>query len=733
MNNPLAGRITLQAVIRILVTVVTVVLATLWMAHRQNDQAQSSTSTMVRGGLVAWEDHVKAFARDYALWDAGYDAYVAGDTEWLYENYGAGITETEVADVIVLFGQDGAITYASKKTGLPGDPRDVFSPDIVAEIQKIAEDISVEDGEQRAGYFRSGDDVLMIAVAHITPVSRLDEFDTTSLPYMVLGLYLNKERLVDLGEKFLIEDPHLELGAPSSEIFKGGFPVIEDMSGQPVASLVWTPPTPGFSVLRNVSVPLSVGIALSCLFAVATAFRTRTVADKLAASEAAAVTSSRRDSLTGLMNRYGFNELIEASALSSASRLCQLAMIYIDINGFKTVNDSIGHHGGDELIKQLAARLKEKLPPGATFARIGGDEFAVALLRPDINEAAAAAAAALVHAFDAPFVASGFEFHVTAAVGYAFADRQTVTPAELLRRADVAMYQAKSGSAREAVVYHSTMETGAVEKKRLEVALRRGIDNGEISVVYQPVVRASDLNMVGVEALVRWTSRELGVVAPSAFVPVAEETGLIHDVGRIVADRVCRDLKRWTGMKMSINISPVQLRDPNFVKDLMGTIRKEGASPRQFELELTEGILVNNPTIAKRKLAHLKDLGFTLSLDDFGTGFSSIGYLRQFPFDTLKVDRFVREIGLNGTANALIQSLVSFGDAMNLSVVAEGIETTEQLKLIRLVQCEYAQGNLISGAITGCEIDALLERLGPEKRFDLGDSTAADQTASARG
>ncbi len=732
MNNPLGGRITLQVVIRILVTVGTVILATLWMAHKQNQQAQQATLTMVRGGLAAWEDHVKAFTRDYALWDAGYDAYVAGDKEWLYENYGSGITETEVADIIVLFGQDGKITYESVKEELKTDPSEIFTPDVVARIQEIAKDISVPDGEQRGGYFRSGDDIIMIAVAHITPVSRLAEFDTTALPYMVLGLYLNEERLVDLGRKFLIEDLHLELGRPAAEVIESGFPVITDMTGEPIAAMTWSPPTPGLAVLKKVFLPLSVGIALSCLFALATAFRTRSIAIRLSANEAAAVVASRRDNLTGLMNRYGFNELIESPEFKQSSEAGELAMVYIDINGFKAVNDSIGHHGGDELVKLLATRLKAALPPGTVFARIGGDEFAAALCGKNVKETTAGAAASMVHAFDEPFTVSGFEFHATAAVGYAIAGGRDLTPAELLRRADLAMYLAKNVAEREALAYHPTMETGALEKKQVEAALRRAVDAGDIRVFYQPVVRAADLTVVGLEALVRWNSKEFGNVAPALFIPVAEETGLIHEIGRIVLRQACEDLARWPRLKMAINISPVQLRDPNFADDMMAIVERYGMSPHQFELELTEGILVNNPTIAKRKLAVLKDLGFILSLDDFGTGFSSIGYLRQFPFDILKVDRsFIRDIGLNSTANALIQSLVSLGDAMDLSVIAEGIENEDQLKLLRLVQCEYVQGFLISRPVPASDIDALLDSLGEERKIKLGSGSLPERMVAA--
>jgi diguanylate cyclase (GGDEF)-like protein len=728
MHNPLAGRITLQAVIRILVTVVTVVLATLWMAHKQNEQAQQATLTMVRGGLAAWEDQVQAFTRDYALWDEAFDAFNARDNEWLYENYGSGITETEIADVMVLFGQDGTITYESVKEELQTDPRMIFTPEIVAQIQEIAKGISVPDGETRGGYLRSGDDIVMIAVAHITPVSRVAEVDTTKLPYMVLGLYLSEDRLGELGQKFLIEDLHMELGRPTPAVAEGGFPVISDMTGKPIAAMIWSPPTPGFAVLRNVFLPLTVGIALSCLFAIATAFRTRNITAKLAANEAAAVVASRRDNLTGLTNRYGFNELLDSDEFKQSSEAGERALVYVDINGFKAVNDSIGHHGGDELVTLLAARLKAALPPGTVFARIGGDEFAAALRGKNVKDTAAGAAASMVHAFDEPFTVSGFEFHATAAVGYAIANAPDITPAELLRRADLAMYLAKNVAEREALAYHATMETGALEKKQVEAALRRAVDAGDIKVYYQPVVRAADLTVVGLEALVRWNSKEFGQVAPALFIPVAEETGLIHEIGRIVVRQACEDLARWPDLKMAINVSPVQLRDPNFADDLMAIIERYGMSPHQFELELTEGILVNNPTIAKRKLAVLKDLGFILSLDDFGTGFSSIGYLRQFPFDILKVDRsFVRDIGLNATANALIQSLVSLGDAMDLSVIAEGIENEDQLKLLRLVQCEYVQGFLISRPVPASDIDSLLVSLGEERKIRLGSAAISDR------
>jgi diguanylate cyclase (GGDEF)-like protein len=425
----------------------------------------------------------------------------------------------------------------------------------------------------------------------------------------------------------------------------------------------------------------------------------------LATSEKHALEAARTDSLTGLINRHGFNQITESLAPAPDERL---GIIYLDVNGFKAVNDSIGHHGGDDLVKALANRLVGVLPPSASLARVGGDEFSVLVRGANVGELIPSVAASLIHAADLPFSVSGFEFHVSVAVGYAVADSD-VRAEEVLRRADLAMYQAKGSGDREAVAYHPNMETGALEKKQIEKALRPALERRELKLVYQPIVRASDHAIVGLEALARWPSKELGMVSPDVFIPVAEETGLIHDIGRYMFEQACEDAARWPGLCIAVNVSPVQLRDPSFCDDLVAILERYHLSPDRFELELTEGILVKNPTLAKRKLDRLKEVGFKLSLDDFGTGFSSIGYLRQFPFDKLKIDRcFVREIGLNPTANALIQALVSLGEAMELAVVAEGIELKTQLDLLRLLRCEFIQGYYFSKPLPAADIADLL-------------------------
>jgi diguanylate cyclase (GGDEF)-like protein len=712
MAKAITGRITLNLIAGIIITVVTVMSTIFWMAARHNEAAARSTETMVVGGVEAMGKRLQQLANDYAWWEEAYDAWKRGDAEWINANIGTGITDTKIADLLVIISPEGKVDYEWMVEGAPDRTADIITPAMIATLRGIADKMPVDNSAARTGYTDAPSAPMMLGIQHITPFSRASEVKSSDLPILVFGQYLAGQRLADLGKSFLIDDLTFARGDAGADPLVA----VHDLAGRPLGHFQWTPPKPGDALLGKVLLPIGIALTLFCVVALVTAFRARKLAIQVTNSEQEAVVAARTDSMTGLKNRMGFTELVTSPESAAACAEGHLAVIYLDVNGFKAVNDSIGHHGGDMLVKTLAERLASVLVPGAELARVGGDEFAVLMSGKSAGVAAAAAASAIVHSFDRPFTVAGFEFHVSAAVGYAVADAGAADPTELVRRADVAMYHAKGAAERDAVVYHPTMETGALEKKQVETGLRRAIEQGELQVYYQPVVRAADLGMVCVEALVRWTSPEFGAVSPALFIPVAEETGLIHDIGRFVIDRACRDLLRWPDLKVAINISPVQLRDPNFANDLLAVVERHGLSPHQFELELTEGILVSNPTIAKRKLATLKELGFVLALDDFGTGFSSIGYLRQFPFDILKVDRsFVRDIGLNQTANALIQSLVSLGDAMDLDVIAEGIENEDQLRLLRLVQCEYVQGFHISRPVPAAEIDALVAAEKPQR------------------
>ncbi len=718
MAKAITGRITLNLVAGILLTVLTVTFAVSWMAQRQNEEAQRATRTMVSGSIDALLRELGGVLNDNGWRAQLYGAYVRQDEARLTVNLGAAVTRAAFGEMVAIVSPSGRVEHVWRATPDVIQPRQVLTPATTETMVRALSEPRLTNTGIRTGFIAAPGGAMMVAFARLVPRYGGIADDGATSPILVVGQPMSEAFLRKLGQGLLVSDLRFQTSAADAAGSQSAFLPIADFSGKNIGEFSWKLPAPGYAALNEVALPLGLAVLVFSIIAVISAVQARRLAVALTTSEQIAVTAARTDSLTGLMNRNGFNQILESEPFQEASTAGNLAMIYFDVNGFKAVNDSIGHHGGDELVKVIAERLSSKLPPGTPFARIGGDEFAVALVGNKVKEAAEACAGALVHALDEPFTVCGFEFHVTAAIGYATANRRGLTPAEVLRRADLAMYQAKAAAEREAVSYHPSMETGALEKKQIEKALRKAIETRELTVVYQPIVRANDFSIVALEALVRWNSPEFGTISPTLFVPVAEEAGLIHDVGRFVLRQVCEDFWRWPDMRVTVNISPVQLRDPNFADDLMALIKRHGVEPPSLELELTEGILVNNPTIAKRKLAALKELGFGLSLDDFGTGFSSIGYLRQFPFDRLKVDRsFVREIGINPTANALIQSVVSLGDAMNLAVVAEGIENAEQLTLLRLVQCEFIQGFFISKPITAAEVTDLFATAGPERKI----------------
>ena len=718
MAKAITGRITLNLVAGILLTVLTVTFAVSWMAQRQNEEAQHATRTMVSGGIDALLRELGGILNDNGWRAQLYGAYVRQDEVRLTVNLGAAVTRAAFGEMVAIVSPSGRVEHEWRASPNVVQPRQVLTSATTEAMATMLSEPRLTNTGIRTGFIAVPGGAMMVAFARLVPRYGGTVDDGATSPLLVVGQPMSEAFLRRLGRGLLVSDLRFQPSTVDGAGSESAFLPVADFSGKNIGEFAWKLPAPGYAALNEVALPLGLAVLVFSIIAVISAVQARRLAVALTTSEQIAVTAARTDSLTGLMNRNGFNQILESGPFQEASTVGNLAMIYFDVNGFKAVNDSIGHHGGDELVKVIAERLSSKLPPSTPFARIGGDEFAVALVGDGVKQAAEVCAEALVHALDEPFTVCGFEFHVTAAIGYATANRRGLTPVEVLRRADLAMYQAKAAAEREAVSYHPSMETGALEKKQIEKALRKAIETRELTVVYQPIVRASDFSIVALEALVRWNSPEFGTISPTLFVPVAEEAGLIHDVGRFVLRQVCEDFWRWPDMRVTINISPVQLRDPNFADDLMALIKRHGVEPSALELELTEGILVNNPTIAKRKLAALKELGFGLSLDDFGTGFSSIGYLRQFPFDRLKVDRsFVREIGINPTANALIQSVVSLGDAMNLAVVAEGIENAEQLALLRLVQCEFIQGFFISKPITAAEVTDLFETIGPERKI----------------
>ncbi|MFL6337322.1 MAG: putative bifunctional diguanylate cyclase/phosphodiesterase [Pyrinomonadaceae bacterium] len=411
------------------------------------------------------------------------------------------------------------------------------------------------------------------------------------------------------------------------------------------------------------------------------------------------------DPLTGLPNRALFADHVKltiARAKRHASR--RFAVLFCDLDRFKIINDSLGHVAGDQLLVEVARRLESCLRQGDTVARVGGDEFTI-LLDDLANDAEAVAVAQRIQQeISAAIMLTGREVFTTMSIGLAIGTGAYSDPEDILRDADTAMYRAKSlGKARHVVFDHS-MHASAVNLLQIETDLRKALEREQFYLLYQPIVSLDNFKLCGFEALVRWHHPERGLVSPLDFIPIAEETGQIIQLGEWALEEACRQMHEWqekfpqaSPFFMSVNLSAKQFNHTQLMAQVDGVLRKTGLNPRQLKLEITEGAVMENIDTATEMLRHLRDLGVQLAIDDFGTGYSSLSYLHRFPIDTLKIDRsFVTRMANNPENVEIVRTIIMLAQVLGMDVVAEGVETKDQLKVLRDLKCEYGQGYYFS-------------------------------------
>jgi diguanylate cyclase (GGDEF)-like protein/PAS domain S-box-containing protein len=424
------------------------------------------------------------------------------------------------------------------------------------------------------------------------------------------------------------------------------------------------------------------------------------------------------DSLCGLPNRLLFTNRVQ-QGLARAHREGEfIAVMFIDLDNFKVVNDSLGHEAGDELLKTVAKRLQEAVRPGDTVARMGGDEFTVLLERLPNADEAMRVANRIVQAMSLPVhLPENREIFVTCSVGIALNSDDCKSTEELLRDADTAMYEAKTRGKAGYVVFDRSMNESVVERLEIETGLRRAVENGEFIVYYQPIVDLKSGAISGAEALVRWVHPERGMVPPGKFIPIAEETGLISPIGYWVLERSCEYAKVINDRQgpsdpfvMSVNLSTRQLQQFDCLDRVREILTITGLDPRHLKLEVTESAMMDDMEAIISKLDDLRKLGIQLAIDDFGTGYSSLSYLRRLPVNTVKIDRsFVCVMGIEAEPTAIVSAIVTLCHALNLTVTGEGIENEMQMSQLQEVGCDYGQGYLFSKPINAHDFDLLLD------------------------
>lgn len=422
------------------------------------------------------------------------------------------------------------------------------------------------------------------------------------------------------------------------------------------------------------------------------------------------------DSLTNLPNRALFMDRLPQALARSERRGDFVAVLFLDLDDFKVINDSLGHKAGDQMLIEVGRRLLSSVRAGDSVARLGGDEFTILLEdMTDISEATVVAER-IAEQLRAPFHLEGHEVFVTTSIGIATSTLGHNTPEALLRNADIAMYEAKAKGKAIYKVFDQSMNSRAWERLQLEIDLRRAIESEEFKVYYQPVVRLDTGQIAEVEALVRWDHPQRNLVAPMEFIPFAEETGLILPIGHWVLDEACKQVKAWQAqypldppLMLSVNLSARQFKHHNLVEDIAGALNKSGLEPRCLKLEITESAALEAVDSTSVTLHELKVLGIQLAIDDFGTGYSALSYLKRYTVDTLKLDRsFIKGLGRDPEDTAIVRAILAFAEALNLSVTAEGIETSEQCAHLRALGCHYGQGFYFSKPIPPEDVTALL-------------------------
>ena len=434
------------------------------------------------------------------------------------------------------------------------------------------------------------------------------------------------------------------------------------------------------------------------------------------------------DGLTGLANRALFTDRLEQAIRRTARSGDDLAVVFLDLDGFKNVNDSLGHHAGDALICEVAAILQGAVRTEDTLARLGGDEFAILVEATRGAQEAVRIAERVLAALSSPLDLGGPRVHISASIGIATSD-VGATGSSLLRDADNAMYWAKSAGRGRFVVFNPQMRSAAAERLQLEKDLRAALPDGQFRLVYQPVVDLSSERVVGFEALIRWDHPTLGVLLPERFLPVAEDIGLIVDIGAWVLREACAAAATWQRMhpelvlSMAVNVSPSQLASPDLVRHVRDSLATSGLLPSALVLELTESVLVRDPVLAAERLRELRALGVRLALDDFGTGYSSLSHLREFAVDILKIDRsFVSTIDDEEAMPAILRGLINLGRTLDLEIVAEGIEEELQRTHLHAGGAGLAQGYLFAAPLERTDAELLL--------LGQADATAGEDAAA---
>ncbi|WP_176556329.1 putative bifunctional diguanylate cyclase/phosphodiesterase [Rubellimicrobium rubrum] len=670
----------------LLVVLIAVSGSMIWMSRTLDAQARDQSLAQVRTARANLLTQVRLTTLDYTKWETAVDAVRAKDSDWLYLNIGAAATVGQVVQLVLIWGGPFASDIGWTDDGVEAGRTSLLDPATLGLIEHRVGATPIRSFESADFFVWHSGGVFALGAARFEVVKgengvRIPDRQAARL---AMGRRITPQSLATIEDNYLLTGLEIVHAAPEG---RPNLPLLGG-DGRPVAYLTWDAPTPGTALLGRMLPWLGLLAMTVLAMAGVGIVLVRRTAQHLVTAERSASTAARTDAMTGLPNRAAFNE-----ALARPARAGERAILFLDVNDFKRINDSIGHAAGDHIVVHVARRLAKLSSPERFLARIAGDEYVFVVTGPSAEFRVRWLAHAAEQVLANPFKVQGHQVQVTMAMGYAVQAVDDMTGADLVRQADLAMYEAKSHKGSGPVAFGAVIEQASRDAAVIEQNLRRALEHGtEITVAYQPIV-GPDGRLVRAEALARWTSAQLGPITPDRFVAVAEQAGLMVQLGRRLFQIICDDLVAYPDLHVSINISPLQLMAPDFIPMITEELRDRGIAASRIEIELTESVVVDDPRLAADRLAELHATGFSTALDDFGTGYSSIGYLGQLRFDTLKIDRsFVSKIRSSQEGVEIVRGMIIMARGLRMKVVCEGIEAAEELELLRAMGCDFAQG-----------------------------------------
>ena len=677
-----------------IMAVVMVVLITAWTAQKNNERAAADSLQMVRGGYFAEIQKLEALNYDYSAWTAAMEAAVAKDVDWLYENMGSAAIGAPFHILEIFWPQDWAsLTWNPDIVENESAPltTPLLSVETVQAIQEMMRPVELGEQDTQNFAFSKDGKFYLVAASRLQPWGQASPVPADELPINIMAQELTRDVLSELEAIFLIEDLTLSTQMPTTDL--PSVPLLGP-NGEPIAHLKWTPPRPGDALIQIAAIPIAAGLLVFLTLSGAVTVMARRNASELVVREVEASIAARVDVLTGLPNRMAFNENFARLRKQDV----KFALLLMDLNGFKAINDEFGHKIGDELLRSIAKIATQCLREQDTIARLGGDEFSIMFTGEYAEAACIKFCNDLTHQMVNSIKVNDLVFQPKIAMGYTIGRSTEANASELMHEADFAMYAAKNAKLSEPLKYDKLLEEDKIKELEIQHALEGALrEKTEFSVAYQPIVDAKTGELKLVEALVRWNSTTLGNVPPDAFISIAEKTGMIVELGRLIIDNVFKDMEEFPELKVSINLSPVQLRSRSILNDIQCMAKAHRVNPRLVTFEVTESMLVDDPELTAFILDCLSDQGYGIAIDDFGTGFSSIGYLRKFHFDKLKIDKsFVDDIGVAENSGNLMKALVFLSRSLNMEIVAEGVETEEQCEMLKDVDYDLLQGYFFS-------------------------------------